>query len=81
MCTFQAYLGATEAALVYCLEPVFTAILAVSGIVPGVREFLGPVQIAGGGLIIAAMLLAELGPRLFGSSARATGDPTGDSIG
>lgn len=64
MVTLQARLGATEAAIVYSLEPVFTALLAMSGWVPGVREQLSPAQLAGGALLIGAMLLAELGPRL-----------------
>jgi drug/metabolite transporter (DMT)-like permease len=63
MCTCQAYLSATEAAIIYCLETVFTALLAASGWIPGVKDLLSPVQIAGGGLILAAMLLVELGSR------------------
>lgn len=65
MVTLQSRLGATEAAIVYSLEPVFTALLAMSGWVPGVQEHLGPSQLAGGALLVGAMLLAELGPRLF----------------
>jgi len=64
MMTFQAHLGATEAAILYSLEPVFTALLAMSGWVPGIRELLGPRQLLGGAVILSAMLLAELGPRL-----------------
>jgi len=65
MMTVQAHLGATEAAILYVLEPVFTALLAVSGWVPGIREHLQPLQLIGGAIIILAMVLAELGPRLF----------------
>ena len=64
MATFQAYLGATEAAILYSLEPVFAALLAMSGWVPGIREHLTPLQRTGGVIILVAMLLAELGPRL-----------------
>jgi len=70
MMSLQAHLGATEAAILYSLEPVFTALLAMSGWVPGIREHLGPVQLLGGAVILSAMLLAELGPRLLGRSIR-----------
>jgi drug/metabolite transporter (DMT)-like permease len=60
----QAKLSATEAAIIFTTEPVFAAVLAVSGLIPGVKESLTPTQIAGGALIVGAMLLAELGPRL-----------------
>ena len=63
--TFQARLGATESAVIFSSEPVWTAALAVSGWVPGILEHLSPLQLAGGGLILAANLVAELGPRLL----------------
>ena len=63
--TFQARLGATESAVIFSSEPVWTAALAISGWVPGIREHLSPIQLAGGGLILAANLVAELGPRLL----------------
>ena len=63
--TMQARLGATESAILFSLEPVFTALIAVSGVVPGVLEHLGPAQLAGGLLILAATFVAELGPRLL----------------
>ncbi|GLH71569.1 hypothetical protein GETHLI_00710 [Geothrix limicola] len=63
--TFQARLGATESAIIFSSEPVWTAALAVSGWIPGIREHLSPIQLAGGGLILAATLVAELGPRLL----------------
>ena len=65
MMTFQAHLGATEAAILYTLEPVFTALLAMSGWVPGIRERLTPLQLAGGAIIVTAMVLAEVGPTLL----------------
>ena len=74
MSTLQAYLGATEAAILYSLEPVFTALLAMSGWIPGIREHLSPTQRLGGLIIVSAMLLAELGPRLMASRAA---DPIG----
>lgn len=63
--TYQARLGATESAIIFSSEPVWTAALAMSGWVPGIREHLSPLQLAGGGLILAATLVAELGPRLL----------------
>ena len=63
--TFQARLGATESAIIFSSEPVWTAALAVSGWIPGIREHVSPLQLAGGGLILSANLLAELGPRLL----------------
>ena len=63
MCTCQAYLSATEAAIIYCLETVFAALLAASGWIPGVQDVLSSIQILGGALILAAMLLVELGSR------------------
>lgn len=77
MSTFQAHLGATEAAIIYSLEPVYTALIAMSGLVPGVKEHLGGTQLAGGALILSAMVLAELGPRWL-TSVRAAED---DAIG
>ncbi len=61
----QARLGATEAAILFSLEPVFSAVLAVSGLLPGIRERLTALQVLGGAIIVSAMLLAELGPRLL----------------
>jgi drug/metabolite transporter (DMT)-like permease len=65
MTTLQRHLGATEAAIIYSLEPVVTALLAMSGLVVGIHETLAPLQLAGGAVIILAMFLAELGPRLW----------------
>lgn len=61
----QAKLGATEAAILFSLEPVFSALLAVSGLLPGIHERLSGLQVLGGGVIISAMLVAELAPRLW----------------
>ena len=63
--TMQARLGATESAILFSSEPVWTAAIAISGWVPGIREHLSPAQLAGGSLILAATLVAELGPRLL----------------
>jgi drug/metabolite transporter (DMT)-like permease len=59
----QSRLTATEAAIIFTTEPVFAVLIAVSGIVPGIRESLAPAQVLGACLIVAAMLLAELGPK------------------
>jgi len=77
MMTMQAHLGATEAAILYSLEPVFTALLAMSGWVPGIREHLSPLQLSGGAIIVSAMVLAEVGPRLW----RRPRDPEPDDLG
>lgn len=63
--TMQAQLGATECAIIFSSEPVWTAGIAISGFVPGIKEHLSPAQLSGGLLIIAATLVAELGPRLL----------------
>lgn len=63
--TMQARLGATESAILFSTEPVWTAGIALSGWVPGIKEHLAPSQLAGGLLILAATLVAELGPRLL----------------
>ncbi len=62
--TFQARLGATESAVIFSSEPVWTAAIALSGWIPGIREHLSPLQMSGGALILGATLVAELGPRL-----------------
>jgi drug/metabolite transporter (DMT)-like permease len=76
--TFQARLGATESAVIFSSEPVWTAGLAVSGWIPGIREHLSPIQLMGGGLILAATLVAELGPRVL---RRLTTKEVEDAIG
>ena len=76
MSTLQAHLGATEAAILYSLEPVFTALLAMSGWVPGIREHLSPLQLLGGAVILSAMLLAELGPRWIKGAGGKEADPS-----
>lgn len=69
MCTCQSFVSATEAAVVYCLETVFTAFLAATGWIPGVRESLSALQMTGGALILLAMFLVELMPKLFRRAA------------
>ena len=61
----QAFVSATETAVLFSMEPVFAALIAVSGWIPGVKEHLSLRQWAGAVLIIGATLLAELGPRLW----------------
>lgn len=62
---FQSQLGATEAGVLFSLEPLWATLLAVSGAVPGIRDRLTPTQWAGAGVLLAAALFAELGPRLL----------------
>lgn len=63
---FQPWLTATEAGIIFSLEPVVATLLAVSGWIPGVKDHLVARQWAGAALIVAAALVAELGPRLWG---------------
>jgi drug/metabolite transporter (DMT)-like permease len=55
----QAHLAPTRAAVVMTMEPVFSGVFAV--VVAG--EHLGPRTLLGAVLVLAAMLLTELGPR------------------
>lgn len=70
MAHWQKHLTATQAGLVYCLEPVFTAVLvlflpawisAATG-VDYPNESLGLATLAGGGLIVLANVLIVLAP-------------------
>ena len=61
----QAHLPATRAAVIMTMEPVFAALFAV--LLAGER--LGLRTIAGGLLVLAAMLLVELAPRRTGTAA------------
>lgn len=76
--TMQARLGATESAIILSSEPVWTAGIAISGWVPGIREHLSPTQLVGCLLILAATFVAELGPRLL---RRAQGPGAEEAIG
>ena len=75
-CTMQARLGATEAAVLFSLEPVFATLLAVSGWAPGVHEHLAPIQWAGAAVLVGAALWAERGPALIGIGPRRAGPQT-----
>ncbi len=55
----QAHLQATRAAIIMTMEPVWAGLFAV--LLGGER--LGPRVLLGGGLVLAAMYLVELGPR------------------
>lgn len=59
MSAMQAYLSATEAAVIFSLEPVTATVI---GVLWMGERFL-PLQLAGAALILAAMLTAELLPR------------------
>jgi drug/metabolite transporter (DMT)-like permease len=58
----QTYTTVAHASLIYTLEPVFAAIFAYW--LQGDR--LGPIALSGAGLIVAGMLVAELGPFIRG---------------
>ena len=63
----QARTTAVRAALVYALEPVFATAYSVAlG-----RERLGPRELLGGGLILAGVLVSELGPLGWSRASRA----------
>lgn len=68
---YQPWLTATEAGIIFSLEPVVATLLAVSGWIPGVQDHLVARQWGGAALIVAAALVAELGPRLWGRKAEA----------
>jgi drug/metabolite transporter (DMT)-like permease len=55
----QAHLPPTRAAIIMCTEPVFAAVFAI--LIGG--ESLAGRLLVGGTIVLAAMLLAELGPR------------------
>ncbi len=73
----QAYVSATETAVLFSMEPVFAALVAVSGVIPGIQEHLNPKQWIGAGLIVSATLLAELGPKLWKTRAVAEEEAIG----
>ena len=76
MVMLQVHLGATEVAIIYAAEPAFSALLAMSGWVPGIRERLLPLQYLGGLIILAAMIFIELVPTLLRKKPAATEAPS-----
>ena len=60
-CTMQTRIGATEAAILFSLEPLFATLLAVSGWVPGIQESMTAIQWAGGALLLLASFIAGSG--------------------
>jgi len=65
----QARTTAVRAALVYALEPVFATAYSVAlG-----RERLGPRELLGGSLILAGVLVSELGPLGWSRALRVLG--------
>ncbi len=67
--SMQAFVSATETAVLFSMEPVFAGLIAVSGWIPGIKEHLSPRQWTGAAFIVSATLLAELGPRLWKAHA------------
>jgi drug/metabolite transporter (DMT)-like permease len=63
--TLQSRLTATEAAIIFTTEPVWAALIAVSGVIPGVKESFTLAQVFGACLIIVAMLMAALGAKIM----------------
>ncbi|MEO6876063.1 MAG: EamA family transporter [Opitutaceae bacterium] len=74
---WQPFISTTEAGLLYCSEPVFTALLALFlpawfslwGALAYENEVLGANLLLGGGLITAANVLIQLKPRRVNLSA------------
>ena len=62
-------IGAARASLLSTVEPVYT--IALASILLG--ETLSPVQLVGGALVIAGVILAETGPRAEPAVAAASG--------
>jgi drug/metabolite transporter (DMT)-like permease len=62
MSAMQAYLSATEAAVIFSLEPVLATLIGAYWM----RERFLALQKVGAGLILAAMLASELLPRMLG---------------
>ena len=58
----QSVIAPTRAAIVYTLEPAFAALFAYLG-----GEHVGVAVLGGGAFVLAAMLLAEFGPRVRSS--------------
>jgi drug/metabolite transporter (DMT)-like permease len=65
---YQHYTTPVKAALIFSLEPVFAAILAVMFI----DDPMGARELWGGGIVIAGVLLAELGGMIFKNTALKT---------
>ncbi|MES2764682.1 MAG: DMT family transporter [Bacteroidota bacterium] len=65
---YQHYTTPVKAALIFSLEPVFAAILAVIFI----DDPVGARELWGGGIVIAGVLIAELGGTIFKNTALKT---------
>jgi drug/metabolite transporter (DMT)-like permease len=59
--TAQTRLGPAESAVLFCIEPVLAALLSVYWL----QEPMTAKQVVGGGLIVAAMIVAEALPFMF----------------
>jgi drug/metabolite transporter (DMT)-like permease len=66
--TVQRYTTAVHTALIFTLEPVFAAMFGIA--LHGDR--FGPIALSGGALILAGMIIAELGPQLRLARSRRT---------
>lgn len=65
---YQHYTTPVKAALIFSLEPVFAAFLAIIFI----NDPMGARELTGGGIVIAGVLLAELGGMIFKNTALKT---------
>lgn len=64
-CTLLTKVAATEAAVLFSLEPVFATLAAVSGYVGGIHEHLSVTQWAGALVILVATIFAEQGSKVL----------------
>ena len=58
-CRFQPSLTSTETGVIFSLEPVFGAILAATGWIPGIQDHWGAVSLAGAALMFIATLVSQ----------------------
>ena len=58
-CRFQPSLTSTETGVIFSLEPVFGALLAATGWIPGIADHLGPASLVGAGLMFVATLVSQ----------------------
>ncbi|GDX12620.1 hypothetical protein LBMAG01_04840 [Acidobacteriota bacterium] len=58
-CRFQPSLTSTETGIIFSLEPVFGAMLAATGWIPGIQDHLGNVPLFGAVLMFLATLVSQ----------------------
>lgn len=56
----QAHVSATEAGIIFSLEPVIGAFIAASGWIPGIQDQLTKTAIIGAGVIMAGIIISQM---------------------